>query len=250
MVTKHSTLGLTALAGLFGIALHPGRARSDTVSHPVAVIELFTSQGCSSCPPADRLLADLAQRPGIIALSFPVTYWDYLGWRDTLARPENAQRQRNYALARGDGQVYTPQVIVNGVEGCVGSNLAAIESAVQSTSTIVAKDAVPLLVKRENGQLFIETGGAPPGAKHKSGTVWVASVSHTATVPITKGENAGSHVTYTNVVRGLTAAGEWQGQPTSYALPLSAVPKDGDMLVVFLQEENLGAIVAAARIDG
>jgi len=101
-VTKHSTLGLTALAGLFGIALHPGRARVATLfSHPVAVIELFTSQGCSSCPPADRLLADLAQRPGIIALSFPVTYWDYLGWRDTLARPEKRATSAKLCASEG-----------------------------------------------------------------------------------------------------------------------------------------------------
>lgn len=246
---KSSALGLS-LAAIFGIAIESGGALCDTVSRPVAVIELFTSQGCSSCPPADKLLTDLAQRPDIIALSFPVTYWDYLGWRDTLAKPENTQRQRNYALARGDGQVYTPQAIVNGVEGCVGSNRSAIESAVRSTSSIVAKDAVTLIVKRETGRLLIETGGAAGDAKHKSGTVWVASVSRTATVPIARGENAGSNVTYTNVVRALTAAGEWQGQPTSFAFPLSALPKDGDMLVVFLQEENLGPIVAAARVEG
>jgi hypothetical protein len=217
---------------------------------PVSVIELFTSQGCSSCPPADRLLQVLAQRPDIIALSFPVAYWDYLGWKDTLASPENAQRQRGYAAAQGDGQVYTPEIIVNGVKACVGSDLDAIESALKSTAVIIRKDAVPLTVKHESGQLVIEAGAAPQGSHIKKGKVWIASVQRSAAVPIKRGENAGRLVTYTNVVRELTAAGEWQGTAASYAVPAGSLPKGGDMYVVFLQAETLGPIVAAARVEG
>jgi hypothetical protein len=249
-VTKTSRFAGLALTGFLGLVLQLGLARGETVSAPVSVIELFTSQGCSSCPPADRLLQQLAKRPDIVALSFPVTYWDYLGWKDTLARPENAERQRHYAAARGDGQVYTPQAIVNGLEGCVGSDLPEIESAVRATSAIVQKEAVSLDVRRENGKLVIEAGGASSGSPHKTGKVWVATVQRSQTIPIARGENAGNMVTYTNVVRHLTEAGEWQGAPTSYALPLGTVSKDGDMLVVFLQTENLGPILAAARIDG
>jgi hypothetical protein len=248
-VTKLSDLGGIALAGLAGLAALAGLAIGQTAA-PVSVIELFTSQGCSSCPPADRLLQVLSQRPDIITLSFPVAYWDYLGWKDTLANPENAQRQRGYAAAQADGQVFTPEIIVNGLKACVGSDLDAIESAVQSTAAIIRKDAVPLAVKRESGRLVIEAGAAPRESHIRKGKVWIASVQHSSAVSIMRGENAGRVVTYTNVVRELTAAGEWQGAPASYAIPAGSLPKGGDMYVVFLQAETLGPIVAAARVEG
>jgi hypothetical protein len=248
-VTKVSTLGGIALAGLSGLAALSGLAMGQAPA-PVSVIELFTSQGCSSCPPADRLLQALSQRPDIIALSFPVTYWDYLGWKDTLASPENVQRQRGYAAAQGEGQVFTPELVVNGLKVCVGSDLDAIEAALKSTAVTIRKDAVPLSVKRESGQLIIEAGAAPQGSSTKKGKVWIASVQRSSAVTIKRGENAGRVVTYTNVVRELTSAGEWQGAPASYAVPASSLPKGGDMYVVFLQAEMLGPIVAAARVEG
>jgi hypothetical protein len=249
LVIKLSALGGIALAGLSGLAALPGLAMGQTAA-PVSVIELFTSQGCSSCPPADRLLQVLSQRPDIIALSFPVTYWDYMGWKDTLASPENALRQRGYAAAQGEIQVYTPEVVVNGLKSCVGSDLDAIESALKSTAVTIGKGAVPLTVKRESGQLVIEAGAAPQDSHYNKGKVWIASVQRSSTVPIKRGENAGRVVTYTNVVRGLTPAGEWQGASASYAVPASSLPKGGDMYVVFLQAETLGPIVAAARVEG
>lgn len=245
-----SVLRALAVAGLFSIGIPAELARGEANSAQTAVIELFTSQGCSSCPPADRLLKSLAERPDVIALTFPVTYWDYLGWRDTLARQENTERQRHYASARGDGQVYTPQVVVNGLEGCVGSNLKAIELAVRSTTAVLRRELVPVSVRSEDGKLIIETGAAPPGSQHKTGKLWVAAVRRSLTVTIGRGENAGNTVTYTNVVRQLVAAGEWQGAPTSYAIPLDTLSKDGDMYVVLLQAETLGPIVGAARLGG
>jgi len=98
---------------------------------PKAVVELFTSQGCSSCPPADARLAELARRPDVIALTLPVDYWDYLGWKDTLAQPEFSVRQRAYSHGRGDRAVFTPQMVVNGMAACVGSDKAAIERAME-----------------------------------------------------------------------------------------------------------------------
>jgi hypothetical protein len=249
LVTKLSALGGIALAGLSGLAALTGLAMGQTAA-PVSVIELFTSQGCSSCPPADRLLQVLSQRPDIIALSFPVAYWDYLGWKDTLASPENAERQRGYAAAQGDGQVYTPEIVVNGLKSCVGSDLDAIESAIKSTAVILRNDTVRLAVKRESGQLVIEAGAAPQESHIKKGKVWIASVQRSSAVPIGRGENAGRVVTYTNVVRELHAAGEWQGAAASYAVPDSSLPKGGDIYVVFLQAEALGPIVGAARIEG
>jgi hypothetical protein len=183
-------------------------------------------------------------------MSFPIYYWDYLGWKDTLARPENAERQRNYAALYGDGQVFTPEVVVNGMETCVGSDLAAIEAALKSTAAKVRKEAVSLSVRKEDGKLIIDTGAAPAGSAHKTGKVWVASLRHSSPVTIRHGENAGTTVIYTNVVRDLIEAGAWQGAPASYAVSLGSIPKDGDTIVVFLQMETLGPIVAATRLRG
>ena len=151
-MTKHFVLGIFILAGTMGLALPDWMAKAETAPDPVSVIELFTSQGCSSCPAADRLLQDLSQRQDLIALSFPVTYWDYLGWKDTLARPEYTERQREYATIQRDGQVYTPEVVVNGSQSCVGSNREAIETALRSTAATLRKEAVPLTVHREAGR--------------------------------------------------------------------------------------------------
>jgi hypothetical protein len=249
-VTTLPSLAFLAVAALFSVAPLPGPALAESASENTAVIELYTSQGCSSCPEADQLLKILAQRRDVIALSFPVTYWDYLGWKDTLARPENSERQRNYAKILGDGEIYTPQAIVNGAQTALGNNLADIEAAVRTTAPLVEKEAVPLKINLENKRLIIEAGEAPKGSRHHKGKVWVASVLRTLTVPIARGENAGSSITYTNVVRNLTEAGEWNGAPTSYSLPVNALSKDGDMLVVFLQAEDLGPIVAATRVIG
>jgi len=249
-VTTFTSLGIMAVAGFLSVAHPADIALGENASDHPAVIELYTSQGCSSCPQADQLLEQLAQRPGVIALSFPVSYWDYLGWKDTLARPENTERQRAYAKVLGFGEVYTPQAIVNGMRFCVGSNLAAIESAVQTTASVIGKEAVPLSVHEDNGRLIIDIGAAPERSQHKKGKVWVAAVKRALTVPIKRGENAGAVVTYTNVVRKLTDAGDWEGAPASYATPLTALSKDGDMLVVFLQTETYGPIVAAARVVG
>ncbi len=246
-MTKLSAFGLLALAVIFA-GLKPAGAQEEAAPAKMSVIELFTSQGCSSCPAADRLLQQLSQRPGVIALSFPVAYWDYLGWKDTLARPENTGRQRRYAAIEGS-EVYTPEAIVNGLKHCVGSDLEAIETALKATAPLVRNEAVPLSLRQEDGKLIIETGAAPEGAQHKTGKVWVAAVRRSAEVAIKAGENSGRKITYTNVVLGLTEAGEWEGAPASYAVPLSSIPKDRDMLVAFLQTEPLSLIVGAAQFQ-
>jgi hypothetical protein len=243
-------IGMVMVAGFLSVANASAQATGDSSPQNPSVIELYTSQGCSSCPEADKLLNRLAKRPDVIALSFPVSYWDYLGWKDTLARPENTERQRSYAKILGDGEVYTPQAIVNGMQNCLGNNLADIESAVKATVPLVGHEAVPLSVRHEGDKLIIDAGAAPEGSQHKKGKVWVAAVQRSLTVRITRGENAGSAVTYTNVVRELTEAGDWLGAPTSYAMSTRSLSHDGDMFVVFLQTEKLGPIVAAVRVAG
>ena len=114
-------------------------------AEPRAVVELFTSQGCSSCPPADKLLGELTADRSLVAVSVPVDYWDYLGWKDTLADSRNSARQKAYAHARGDGQVYTPQVVVNGILHALGSDKAAIEVAIAASRKKGAMSLAPTL---------------------------------------------------------------------------------------------------------
>src|SRR4051794_13625985 len=121
------------------------------LASPLAVVELFTSQGCASCPPADALLSELAKRPNVIALSFPVDYWDYLGWKDTLAQPAFTARQRGYAHLRGDRQVYTPQLIVNGRKPCVGSDRAQIEQFMNPETNGAPAFPAEVTVSEEGG---------------------------------------------------------------------------------------------------
>jgi hypothetical protein len=138
------TLMRTSAAIALGALLAAGPAAAETR----AVIELFTSQGCSSCPPADALLAEYADRDDVLALSFNVDYWDMLGWKDTLASHDNTERQRNYALARGDGQVYTPQAVIDGRTHVVGSNRDAIEAALDANGDCLVGPGRPVVFRQ------------------------------------------------------------------------------------------------------
>ena len=212
----------------------------------VAVIELFTSQGCSSCPKADALLTTYAARDGIIALSYNVDYWDYLGWKDTLASPAHTQRWRDYAKARGDGQVYTPRAIVNGLGHAIGSKAKRIDAAIAETAPTLAGRRPSLTITRDAATFEISIGAnaVKPG---KPATVWVASVRERVTVPIKRGENVGSTITYVNVVRALQAVGTWTGEPALIKVPESAVRADAsDRYAVLVQESSTGPMLAAA----
>jgi len=127
---------------------------------PRAVIELFTSQGCSSCPPADKVLGDLARDPTLIALSLPVDYWDYLGWKDTLALHGHSNRERAYAVTRGDREVYTPQVVVNGITHVLGSDEGAIERAIAQTRKTAAPLTLPVTIAVAGGKVMVNVPAA------------------------------------------------------------------------------------------
>jgi len=221
------------------------------VAGPQAVVELFTSQGCSSCPPADALLAELAKRPNVVALSFPVDYWDYLGWKDTLAHPSFSMRQRAYAHGRSDRQIYTPQVVVNGVKPIVGSDRDKIESVV---AKLVNNGALPVTVAvNETGSTITVEVGAVPGAA-SSAEVWLLPVAKTREVTIGRGENKGRTIIYANVVRGMTKLGDWSGPPARFEVPASSArPGDADAYVVLVQtadEAKPRAILGAAKGPG
>ncbi|MBZ8132792.1 thioredoxin family protein [Afifella sp. IM 167] len=221
-------------------------ASAASAHEPKAVIELFTSQGCSSCPPADHFLADLADRDEVIALSLPVDYWDYLGWKDTLARPENSDRERAYAAARGDGKVYTPQMVVNGEEAFVGSNRSAVSHAIAAASLPVGIEMHKTDARLE---IRIAAGVAPAG---RQVAVRLLTFRQEETVPIRGGENRGRTVVYRNVVRSNQPIGLWDGKPLAISLPSDEIMAGpGYGCAVILQVETnagpgkvLGAAVA------
>jgi hypothetical protein len=214
-----------------------------------SVVELFTSQGCSSCPPADRILAQLAQDPDVLAISFPVDYWDYIGWKDTLATPIYTARQKAYAAMSGKGQVYTPQVIVNGLTDVVGSDLAAIEKAEHETAKSSGVLSAPLAVTERDGKIEISIGAAQGSAP--AAGVYLLALARSRTVTVQRGENAGATLTYSNVVRAMTRIGDWTGAPVTLQADLSQAYLDGaDSYAVIVQaggRAQPSMILAAAR---
>ncbi len=218
------------------------------VSRPIrGVVELFTSQGCSSCPPADALLKRYADSPDIVALSFPIDYWDYLGWKDSLATPRNTDRQRAYAKARGDGAVYTPQVVVNGVSHVNGASQRDIDTALERGQRKLVDDHVPVRFWLEQGTVVIETGLAPDKMSHPEATIWLAHVTKVATVSIQRGENGGRSVVYTNVVREIAPVGMWSGKPTQIRLARSSIMRpQSEASAILVQAGDGGPIIGAA----
>lgn len=229
-----------------------------SAGEPRAVIELFTSQGCSSCPAADRLLGELANDSSLVALTLPVDYWDYLGWKDTLASHGHSVRQRAYSLARGDREVYTPQVVVNGVVHVLGSDKAAIERAIARTRSSATPLTLPVKMKVADGKVTVSVA-ASDGAG-ASAEVWLCPITGNAPVAIGRGENGGRTVTYHNVVRRWVKLGNWSGKAETFSVPLSELAdagfslKDIDRLAVIVQSGvaakpglMLGAATASLR---
>ncbi|HTJ57985.1 MAG TPA: DUF1223 domain-containing protein [Devosiaceae bacterium] len=216
---------------------------SEIKSNPKAVLELFTSQGCSSCPPADALLKTLQQRPDIIALAYHVDYWDYIGWTDTFGSKANTERQRAYAESWDSNNIYTPELVVNGAKDVVGSRKAEVESTVQQASL-----PVPVSLKTDKDMLDVTIGGMPGAAE--SG-VWLVTFIDKASVDVERGENAGQKLEYTEVVTGRHILGMWDPQNGAHLrLPLDEVlsgPSDGAAILVQRETRGLpGPIMGAA----
>lgn len=215
-----------------------------------AVLELFTSQGCSSCPPADALLQSYIERPDVLALSMPVDYWDYLGWKDTYASPEFSERQRDYAHARGDGKVYTPQVVVNGRLHEVGSRQRLIDKAIIAMDRLAPID-LPVTLKLADRTIIIEVGAVTDHREGQRCTVWLASVKKSGVVAIKRGENGGRKLTYRNIVRDLSPVGMWTGKSETFRLDSASVRRsDTDAFAVLVQQGTGGPIIGAAWLDG
>lgn len=213
------------------------------------VIELFTSQGCSSCPPADALIEDLAQNESLAVLSLPVDYWDRLGWKDTYGSPAHSARQRAYATTRNDRSVYTPQVVVNGVHHMNGADRSEIESNVEALRPHLS---VAVGITQSNGMLRITAGAAPAeaAAAGRAATIVVMPYLARREVAIGRGENARRKIAYTNIVRDIQNAGRWTGEARTIEIPLANL-NGADGAVVVLQTGDLdapGPLIGAAQI--
>jgi hypothetical protein len=222
---------------------------------PRALLELFTSQGCSSCPAADKLLGELAADPSLVALSLPIDYWDYLGWKDTLASPGDSARQRAYAHLRGDRQVYTPQIVVNGSTHVLGSDRAAVERAIAQSDQRAGAMSVPVLLSLGGAaspvqSLNIQVESAEN--EHGAGEVWLCPLAKAMPVAIGRGENRGRTVTYHNVVRSWVKLGDWSGAKSTWTVPIAQLKADDvDAAAVLVQEgshDKPGIILGAAYL--
>jgi hypothetical protein len=232
-----------ALGGAAALGFRPAHAGA---KKRLSVIEMFTSQGCSSCPPADELMGEFAALDGVVALTFNVDYWDYLGWRDTLASSAHSQRQYAYAKARGDMDVYTPQAIIDGRSHYVGSRRRVLLEALERSRNAAPVNWVEVTIDRQGQEFLVGAAVAPhplPPA-----TLWVMGVAPKIAVKIEKGENAGREILYYNVVRSLLPVGMWHGEAISSRLPWAEVMKEGcSLCVALLQTGTLGPVIGAAR---
>ena len=244
-------------AGLFGPAPTRHHAKAQEPARPAAtaqvrlkaVLELYTSQGCSSCPPADALLQSYTQRSDIVALTLPVDYWDYLGWKDTLANAKFTARQRNYAKHRGDGRIYTPQVVINGIAHVVGSSARDIDGAIAATTAAFVRSAVPISVRLEQGRLVIDAGAVADGGEIKDATIWLAVIKNEAEIVVRSGENRGKTLKFYNVVREITPVGMWTGKPLTIRLDRETVKlPDTESAAVIIQNGKAGPIIGAAML--
>ncbi|MCL7997205.1 thioredoxin family protein [Brucella sp. 21LCYQ03] len=222
-----------------------GAAKAQDNSTRTSVLELYTSQGCKSCPQADKNLASYADDPNVLALSFHVNYWDYMGWRDTLASQDNTDRQNAYRNSFNAKMVYTPQAIVNGAAEMNGNNADVVKNHLSKN-----KLNVPVSIKKlDDGRLSIEIakGEKPKTPIH----VVMFYLRDSVTIPIDKGENAGQSVTYRNTVMDINTIGMWDGEALKIELPASELTrKDVTGCAIVLQESNsdkaLGPIHGAA----
>lgn len=250
-------LALSIAGSLLGGVQHHRADAQETEkrsSVPVVVVmELFTSQGCSSCPTADAILKEYSTRPGVIALTMPVDYWDYLGWRDTLASSANSERQRALARTRGDGMIFTPQMVVNGVSYINGNRRDDIEATLRRMTTDALR--LPLTVVSSGNRLTIDVGNAIEAAAATAdraaseATILIGAVQTHAEVKVRGGENGGRKLIYANVVHALSRVGTWKNAALSLDVDRSSIMhKDADACVAMVQENSTGRVLAATLL--
>ena len=238
-------LFLAAASALVLMTGAPAVAKAD--SSPV-VVELFTSEGCSSCPPADLLLGELRQHDDVLALAFHVDYWDYLGWTDRFATKDFTNRQRSYARSLGSPMVYTPQMVVDGAEHVVGSARGQVMEAIADAKNNKTIDLNIGLTWSERKALTVSI---PAADYDGEATIWFVRYRLDDQTDVLSGENAGRTLYHANIVEELTAIGMWKGEAMAITLPWEALAADGDHdfgCAIIVQPEGLGPILGAREI--
>lgn len=222
-------------AATVALALSFPTAAGEVRVRPSAVLELFTSQGCPSCPAADALLQELGEDPGIIALAYHIDYWDYIGWPDTFGAAANSDRQRDYAQSWGSSRIFTPQMIVNGAEGVVGSRRDEVSTAVDGAAL-----QLPVTLRTDDDMLEVTIAGK---AGLEQAVVWLVTFLDRAEVTIERGENQGKKLAYTHIVTGRQALGLWEpGSGANLKLPLSEVLGEAANGAAILVQQERGGL--------
>lgn len=235
------TLALVIVLGIVFLAGNPYQASAaDPAKKPPVVVELFTSQGCSSCPPADELLAELAEDETLVALSLHVDYWDYIGWQDPFSDPLYTERQRAYLAGLSNRFIYTPQIIIDGRWDVVGSRQGQVRQAIEK-----ARETPKIPIVLEQDRLTIPAGHAPEGGA----TVWMAFFDKRHETEVRAGENNGRKIVNVHVVRRMVKIGEWNGAALTMDLNMDAAIAAGrDGCAVLLQSNETGPIIGAALL--
>jgi hypothetical protein len=221
-----------------GFVFMTGAVRAE---HRPAVVELFTSEGCSSCPPAEAYVGELAQRPDVLALSFHVDYWDDLGWRDRFDIPEATPRQRGYAKALNLSSVYTPQVVIDGQADFVGSDRRRIGNSLTNP-----RSGLPVMIAVRDGAVLVDLAamnGVSPS------DVLLVAYQNSATSAIGRGENSGRTLTEYNIVRAVRHLGHYTGEAREYGVAVGSLPKDATNVAVLVQLLRQGPVIAAASLS-
>jgi hypothetical protein len=246
---RFSGFFLMVACGLAVVLWAPAAKADDIVrSRPVGVIELFTSQGCSSCPKADRAISEMADRPDIVAITYHVDYWNYLGWQDTLSAKANTDRQYAYAKTLGNTNVYTPQIVLNGVRDMKAAAPFVIRANLKQLADGGDGVTVPIDASLSSDELTISVGEGAGKAD-----VVIAYFKKATVVDIKSGENQGRKVTYRNSVTKLETVGMWDGKPLTVKLPAAMIATSGqDGCAILLQSHdrngNPARILGAAAL--
>ncbi len=235
------TAALAALI-MFGEEFTGPGAHAAEVGSPV-VVELFTSQGCSSCPPADAFLGELAQREDVVALAFHIDYWDYIGWKDPFASPEYTNRQRSYGFALGLRTIYTPQMVIDGRADAVGSDRGTVLHRIERASAL---PKLPLTLESVGDGAYRLI--LPEARLEQPAIVWVAIYDREERTVVKRGENAGRTLTDYNIVRELRQLARWDGTATTLDLDLGGIISAEEGCAVLVQGGDQGPILAALTI--
>lgn len=243
MLNTSRFISRALILALLALMLGPLPAARATDAPPV-VVELFTSQGCSSCPPADAYLGELAQRPDVLALSFHVDYWNYIGWTDPFATKFATARQHAYARLLNMRYVYTPQMVVNGVTEGVGSERTTIAGLIKAAKEDKRAHQRVTLRRNADGSLAIHVDA---GTASAPATVWLAGFDGEHSTSVPRGENEGATLKDYQVVRSWASLGLWQGAALDLTVPADKLGGDGGVAVL-LQQNGAGRIIGAALL--